>query len=64
MFISSVSFFQQSYSGDFRVNEEGGPKVEFLTKTKWERSSHVLGGSGGMPPPGKIFGFQSIRNAI
>ena len=25
-------------SGDFRVNEEGGPKIEFLTKAKWERS--------------------------
>ena len=37
-------------SDDFRVNEEGGPKIEFLTKAKWERSSHVLGGSGGMPP--------------
>ena len=50
-------------TGDFRVNEEGGPKIEFLTKAKWERSSHVLGGLGACPP-GKIFGFQSIQNAI
>ena len=50
-------------SGDFRVNEEGGPKIEFLTKSKWERSYHVLGGTVDMPPR-ENFGFQSIQNAI
>ena len=42
-------------SDDFRVNEEGGPKIEFLTKAKWE---HVLGESE------EILGFQNIQNAI
>ena len=35
----------------------GGAKIEFLTKAKWERSSHVLGGPGACPP-GKFFGSE------
>ena len=46
-------------SGDFRVNEEGGPKIEFLTKAKWEQSFHILGGSGRMPP-GNFFDFEIL----
>ena len=38
-----VKFSVNIASGGFRVNEEGGPKIEFLTKAKWEQSSHVVG---------------------